>query len=237
MKDLMMRNLIEPLRAVYQTAAQILPRLLAMAIIFAVGWVVAWVVEVILRRLMVLLGVNKLFEARGLTRLLTQAALPSPAEIISRIVFWLIWVSFMLVGVNALGVVVLQREIAGFVSLLPQIVLAILVLFFGFLAANFFSRAALLAAVNANAPSPRLFSIFVRFLILLLAVTIALERIRLGHGVVLVAFSISFGAIMLGLAIAFGLGGRNVARRILERRFAGDSRDEGEDKDEEGSHL
>ena len=187
-----------------------------------------------MRRVLVLVRLNRLFESKGVTQLLTRAALPSPSEIISQIVFWAVWVSFMLVGVNALGIVALQREISTLVSLLPQFVVALLILLFGFLAANFLSRAALLAAVNANSPSPRLFSAFVRFLILLLAVTMALERVGLGRGVVLVAFAVSFGAIMMGLAIAFGLGGRKLAQRILERRFADGK---GEEKDEEGSHL
>jgi len=228
MKELVIRNLSGALRAAFDIAAQLLPRLLAMAIILLVGWIVAWIIEVILRRLLLLVRLNRLFESKGVTQLLTRAALPSPAEIISRVVFWAVWVSFVLVGVNALGIVALQREVSTLVSLLPQFVIALLILFFGFLAA------ALLAAVNANSPSPRLFSSFVRFLILLLAVTMALERIGLGKGVVLVAFSVSFGAIMMGLAIAFGLGGRNLARRILERRFAAGST---EDKEEEGSHL
>ncbi len=234
MKELVIRNLSGALRAVSDIATHLLPRLLAMAIIFVVGWVVAWIIEVVLRRVLVLVRLNKLFESKGVTQLLTRAALPSPSEIISRIVFWAVWVSFMLVGVNALGIGALQREISTLVSLLPQFVVALLILFFGFLAANFLSRAALLAAVNANSPSPRLFSAFVRFLILLLAVTMALERVGLGRGVVLVAFAVSFGAIMMGLAIAFGLGGRSLARRILERRFGAGR---GEEKDEEGSHL
>jgi hypothetical protein len=234
MNDVVIKNLSWALRAVSELVLQFLPRLVAMVIIFAVGWVVAWVIEVILRRLLVLVRLNRLFESKGVTQLLTQAALPSPAEIISRIVFWAVWVCFMLVGVNALGIVALQQEISSFVSLLPQFVVALLILLFGFLAANFLSRAALLAAVNANSRSPRLFSSFVRFLILLFAITMALERIGLGRGVVLVAFSVSFGAIMMGLAIAFGLGGRNVARRILEQRFSPGST---EAKDEEGSHL
>jgi hypothetical protein len=234
MHEVVINNLSWALKAVSELVLQFLPRLVAMVIIFVVGWVVAWIIEVILRRLLVLVRLNKLFESKGITQLLTEAALPSPAEIISRIVFWAVWVCFMLVGVNALGIVPLQQEISSFVSLLPQFVVALLILLFGVLAANFLSRAALLAAVNANSRSPRLFSSFVRFLILLFAVTMALERIGLGRGVVLVAFSVSFGAIMMGLAIAFGLGGRNVARRILEQRFSPEST---EGKDDEGSHL
>jgi Conserved TM helix len=237
MKDLIVRNLSDALMAVYRMTAEALPRILAMAIIIFVGWIVAWVIEFILRRVLVLARLNRLFENKGFTRALSVAALPSPAEVISRVVFWIIWVSFILVGINALGVVALQKEVADFVALLPQFVVALLIIFFGFLAANFLSRAALLAAVNANSPSPKLVSSFVRFLILLLAITMALERVGLGRGVVLVAFAVSFGAIMMGLAIAFGLGGRHVARRILERRFAVDERRGKEDKDEEGSHL
>ncbi len=236
MRELVIRNLRGALTAVSDIVAEALPRLLAMAIIVLVGWAIAWVIEVILRRLLVLARFNRLFESKGVTRALSIAALPSPAEMISRIVFWIVWVSFILVGVNALGVVALQREVSAFVGLLPQFVVALLIIFFGFLAANFFSRAALLAAVNANSPSPRIVSGFVRFLILLLAITMALERVGLGRGVVLVAFAVSFGAIMMGLGIAFGLGGRHVARRILERRFAA-GRERREEKDDEGSHL
>jgi hypothetical protein len=235
--ELVIKNLLEALATASDMAARVLPRLLAMAIIVVAGWLVAWIIEVILRRLLTLARFNRLFQSRGVTQALSGAALPSPAEMIARIVFWVVWVSFIMVGVNALGVVALQQEIAEFVGLLPEFVVALLIIFFGFLAANFLSRAALLAAVNANSSSPRLVSSFVRFLILLLAVTMALERVGLGRGVVLVAFAVSFGAIMMGLAIAFGLGGRHVARRILERRFAAESRDGREDKDEETSHL
>ncbi|HUI40379.1 MAG TPA: hypothetical protein VL523_00270, partial [Terriglobia bacterium] len=69
--------------------------------------------------------------------------------------------------------------------------------------------------------------------IIIFSVTMALERLELGHGVVLVAFSIAFGALMAALAIAFGLGGRDAARRMLDRRFPVD----GKEEDEEISHL
>ncbi len=237
MKELVIRSLSGALTSVSDILAQALPRLLAAAIIILVGWVIARLVEAILRRLLVLARFNRLFERRGFNRALSRAALPSAAEMIARIIFWLVWVSFILVGVNALGIVALQQEVSDFVSLLPQFIVALLIIFFGFLIANFLSRAALLAAVNANSPSPRLVGGFVRFLVLLLFVSMGLERIRLGRGVVLVAFAVSFGAIMLGLAIAFGLGGRHVARRMIERRFAVDNEERKEERDDEGSHL
>jgi hypothetical protein len=237
MEELVIRNLREALETASRVIAEALPRVFAMIIIVIVGWLVAWIAEFVLRRLLLLARFNRLFESRGISRALSGAALPSPSEMIARIVFWVIWVGFILVGVNALGIVGLQQEIADFISLLPQLVVAFLILFFGFLAANFLSRAALLAAVNANSPSARLVSTFVRFIVLLLALTMAVERIGLGRGVVLVAFAVLFGAIMLGLAIAFGLGGRGIARHILERHFAAGSNERREARDDEVSHL
>ena len=103
----------------------------------------------------------------------------------------------------------------------------------GCLIANFAARATLLAAVNANSPSPRLISTVVRFVIIALAVTMALERVGLGRGVVLIAFSTFFGAMMFGLALAFGLGGRDLAKQVLERRFLEEKKEE----DQGISHL
>ena len=83
------------------------------------------------------------------------------------------------------------------------------------------SRSARTASAGATdgVVSVRLLSRIVRLMIIILAGTMALAQIGLGRHVVLIAFSISFGAVMLGAAIDFGLGGRDVARRVLENRF------------------
>lgn len=236
-----LESLTVTLHNLRQMVTEFLPRVLAMLIIFIVGGFIAWLVKVIVRRILWFVKFNRLCETAGFTQLLTKSGLPSPTELLSRLVFWVLWVAFILVGLNALGVTALQAEIARIFQFLPQIFVAIVILFVGVIAANFFGRATLLAAVNANSPSPRLLSSIVRFLIITLAVTMALERIGLAHGVVLIAFGVAFGAVMLGLALAFGLGGRDAARRLLERHFTGDqnlSPAARDDEDEEGiSHL
>jgi len=94
---------------------------------------------------------------------------------------------------------------------------AILILFLGVAIANFLSRAALLAAVNAGYASARILSWSIRFVIWILAITMTLEELGLARQTVIAAFSIIFGATMLGLAIAFGLGGQELARKFLEK--------------------
>jgi uncharacterized membrane protein len=104
------------------------------------------------------------------------------------------------------------------------------IMFFGLLAASFFSRAALLAAVNANVPSPRVLSLAVRSIIIVFVLSIVFEELGLAEQTMLVAFGIAFGALMLGLAIAFGIGGRDLAQGFLERRFVRAKKEEDEDE-------
>lgn len=229
MGNLLLKSLTQTMEGLSAMLADFLPRLLAMIIIFIVGGIVAWILKVIVRRILSFVRFNQLCETAGFTQLLTKTALPSPTELLSRLVFWVVWVAFTLVALSGLGITALNDEITRFFLLLPQIFVAILILLVGVLIANFFGRATLLAAVNANSPSPRLLSSIVRFLIIILAVTMALERIGLGHGVILIAFSIAFGAVMFGLALAFGLGGRDAARRLIEKRFIDDQKKEDED--------
>jgi hypothetical protein len=73
--------------------------------------------------------------------------------------------------------------------------------------------------VNAGYTSPKTLSWSIRFVIWILAITMALEELSVARETVIAAFSIVFGALMLGLAIAFGLGGRQLARDFLERNL------------------
>jgi Mechanosensitive ion channel, conserved TM helix len=229
MGEKILNSLTQTMDSVAEKVTQFLPQLMVMLIIILLGLVIAWVLKVVVRRVLGWLNLGTISESTGVTELLSKAALPSPVDLLSRLVFWVVWLAFVLLGVEALGVVALQEQIARLLSFLPQIFVALLILFVGLLAANFFSRATLLAAANANYPSARLFSNVVRLLIAILAVTMAFEQLGLGQHAVLIAFSIAFGAVMMGLAIAFGLGGKDVARRILEREF---SEKKKEDEDE-----
>jgi hypothetical protein len=150
--------------------------------------------------------------------------------VLSRFVFWVVWIGFVLLGVSVLGILGLQEQVARFFIFLPRLGVAMFIFFFGLLAAGFFSRAVLLASVNANVPSPRFLSHAVRTIIIVFVLSIVFEELGLAQQTMLVAFGIVFGALMLGLAIAFGLGGRDLAQAFLERRFLRTGKEENEDE-------
>jgi len=234
MSDYLIHSLQHTLGNFIDMIAEFLPRLMAMLIIMAVGWLIALILKLIVKYALTWLKFSRVSDTSGITQLLSKADLPPPRDLVSRLVFWVVGISFMFLGFSALGIFALQQQISQFFLLLPQIFVALLVMLVGLLAADFFSRAALLAAVNANVPSPRLFSAPVRFLITILAVSMALDQVGLGRHVVLIAFSMAFGAVMLAMAIAFGLGGRDAAKHLIEKRLSKEP--ENEDQ-EEVSHL
>jgi hypothetical protein len=230
-----LNTLSQTLGNFFNTLALFLPRILSMLVIIAAGFLMALILQAIVRRIFGIASFRKYCDSAGLTQMMRKAALPPPIEFLGQVVFWVVWIVFIVLGIDALGISALREQISRFFMFLPQIFVAMVVLFIGLLIANFFSRATLLAAANANYPSARLLSSLVRLLIIIFFVTMALEQIGLGRRVVLIAFSIAFGAMMLGTALAFGLGGRDVARRFLEKQFL--HKEETTEKDEEISPL
>jgi signal transduction histidine kinase len=188
------------------------------------------VLKKIVRGIMRLARFEKLSDHAGASQLLNKVALPSSTELLSRLVFWVAWLGFILLGVSVLGIVELQEEISRFFIFLPHLFVALCIIFFGLMAASFFSRAALLAGVNANLPSARLLSLSIRTIIIIFVVSMAFEELGLADQTMLVAFGIAFGALMLGLALAFGIGGQDLARQFLERRMVHKKKEEREDE-------
>jgi hypothetical protein len=230
MREMIISELMQALHELARAFAHFLPRLIVMLILVFVGWVIAAVIRGLLRSILRLIKFDKLSQNAGASQLLTKAALPSATEMLSRFAFWVAWLGFILLGVSVLGIMGLQEQVARFFIFLPRLFVAMFIMFFGLMAASFFSRAALLAAVNANVPSPRLLSLALRSVIIVFVLSIAFEELGLAEQTMLVAFGIGFGALMLGLAIAFGMGGRDLARRFLEKRFVRGKKDENEDE-------
>jgi Conserved TM helix len=198
---------------------QFVPRLVAATIIFAGGFVVSIFARRGVQRLLAWLRFDRLALRTGASELLRVAEMPSAELLISKIVFWIVWIGFIVSAVDTLQFGPFQGLVDEFFRFVPRFLVALLVLALGFLVANFLWRATLLASVNARLPGARLLSGTLRLLVIAIAVVMALEQLGLATTVVLTAFAIMFGALMLGLAIAFGLGGRDAARELLEEHL------------------
>ena len=214
------REMTRAMNEIVAGLGRFVPRFLEMLVIVLIGWVIAFLLSTIARSILKLTRFDKLSEHTGATQLLRDAALPSLTKLVSRFVFWIAWLGFILMGISVLGVIGFEEHVNSFFAFLPRLIVALFILFFGLLAASFFSRAVLLGAVNADLPSPRITSWAVRTMIILFVLSMAFEELGISSRTVIVAFGMTFGALMFGLALAFGLGGQDLARRYLEKRFA-----------------
>jgi hypothetical protein len=195
------------------------PRLVAATIIFAGGWVIAALVRRTVYRVLAWARFDRLSLRTGASEMLRVAEMPTAEVLVAKIVFWLVWIGFIVSAVDTLQFKPFQGLVGEFFRFVPRFIVALLVLALGFLVGNFLWRATLLSSVNAGLPGARLISGALRVLVIAIGAVMALEQLGLATTVALTAFAITFGALMLGLAIAFGLGGRDAARQLIEERL------------------
>ena len=195
------------------------PALLVTFTLIALGFVVGALLRVVVTRLARGLGVDRHIERWGVGASLRGAGVVRmPSEVLGLVFFWTTFLLFASLGIDTLGL----GGTAFLFAFVPPLFAAVLILIVGWLFANFLSQGLLIAAVNRGLPEARLLARAVHWGVLLFAAATALTHLGIGKEMVLVAFGITFGGLVFALALAFGLGGRNVARELLERRLRRD---------------
>jgi hypothetical protein len=137
-----------------RSVAAFLPRALITVSIVLAGWLIATICRRATRYLLTRMGFGRLCDRQGVTELLRSADLPPAEALAASAVFWLVWVGFMLSGVDVLGFAALQGLLSEFALFVPRLLVAVVILVVGFVLANVAWRATLLAAVNARCPHP-----------------------------------------------------------------------------------
>ncbi len=223
--------ILEPLTEVFQKLREFLPNLLAMLVILIVGTTVARILRAILVRFLKAINFDAWADRMGVTTLLRKGDLwAKPSLALSAIVFWTLVIIVAMTCLSALKIAAIDSLVAQFFTYLPRAFSAILILVIGYVFAGFISRAVLIAAVNSGFHYARLLAEGIRLLLTVLILAMVLEELKVAPGIVLAAFSIIFGGIVIALAISFGVGGIDTAKRIIEResmeKRAGDTKDD-----------
>lgn len=198
----------------------VVPGLLVLLTLLLVGFLLAWLARIVVSKVGRALGIDRLLERWGVAPSLRRSGiLRLPSDVLGLVCFWAIFVLFASVGIDGLALPGAPGATALLVAFLPPLLAASLILLVGWLVANFLSQGVLIAAVNARLPEARMLARGVHWGVLLFAAATALTHLGIGKEMVLVAFGITLGGVVFAVALAFGLGGRNLARHILERRL------------------
>jgi hypothetical protein len=136
--------------------------------------------------------------------------------LVANAIYWLLTLGVTLAVLSSLGLRTATDLFARLVQYIPNVVATIIVLIFGTLFAQFVQTATYTYLSNLGVTSAGMISSLARIALIVFVVSISLEQLSIGGQVLVSAFQIAFGALCFGVALAFGLGGRDAAARILD---------------------
>ena len=198
----------------------ILPGVLAFFVVLGLLTLLGMLASYILRSILVKLKFDERITRHETNSIADWSPRHSPTALVGRVAFWTCVLLGMVIGVMAFDTSVQTGTSMLTVSLLPYLthsVGAILILFAGNLIARYLARTVLIGAVNNQLQYARFLSMGVKWLVLVLTAAMVLDHLNIGSGIVELAFGILFGGIVLTLALAVGLGSRDLVTRSLER--------------------
>jgi hypothetical protein len=204
--------------------ANFLPGLLVSLMLILATFVVALFARVLVVRTLRGLDFDRRSEQWGLAATMAWPKSANLSETVARVVYWTILVLGLLVSFTALNATIPSTLAFSVFQYLPNLLAALMILIVGAVLARLLARSTLIGAVNMQIRLARLLSLAVKWLVLLVTVAMALDHLGIGRSVLLLAFSILFGGIVLAAALAVGLGARDAVGRTLEHQLREPSR-------------
>jgi hypothetical protein len=201
----------------HQTAA-FLPRLLLALLVVAVGWLLAKATRFAVERALRAVNFNVLTERAGTDNFLKQAGMGGDTTTLFGLVaFWLVILATLIIACNDLGLTYITDLLGRAVLFTPKLLVAMLLVVFGSYCARFVGNAVHGYCVDAQIPDADMLGRIVRYVIMTLVVMIALSQVEIGGDIIQRTFLIILGGLMLALALAFGIGGKDWAASLLQR--------------------
>lgn len=195
-----------------------IPRLVGFLVILIVGLIIATVISKTLTLVLRKIGFDRLANRIGLARFEQRMGISlDPAGVLGKIVYWFLLLIFLVPAADALGLPAVSNILNQLIAYIPNVFVAILVLFLGTLAAMFVADIVRGATATANIGNPSIFAAIARWAIIGFAALIALEQLQIAPALINELFGAIVAAVALAFALAFGLGGRETAQRWLSR--------------------
>jgi len=209
---------VASLTSFWTELASFIPQLLGAIIALVLGWMLAKLARTGVMRLLTLLKFDKATEKSGLESFMKHAELElSVASVIGNLVYWLIILVMIVTVANSLGLSMVAELFNKVVLYIPNVIVAILVLVFGTILARFINRMVFAWLNNMEFEGALTVSTFSEYAMLVFVFFMAMEQLQIANELLTAAFIISFGAVGLAFAIAFGLGAKDWAGKVVEK--------------------
>lgn len=217
--------------------ASLLPGMLALLVAVLFAALLAWLIGFGVRRFLLSIQFDKQLERWGFTGIADVSPEQSPTLLVTRVIVWSIVLLGFVLGLGAFDATLTSELTLRLFGYIPNVVSAVLVILVGSVVARFLARSVLIESVNMNLQYARLLSLGVKWMVMVVTIAMALENLQIGSGIVHLAFGILFGGIVLALALAVGLGSKELVSRSLERESAKAATASSADSEEPFRHL
>ena len=195
-----------------------LPRLLGFLVVLAIGYIIARVVKKLLLRVLEGVGVDRALHS-GSTGTYVDKVAPgaSPTRLIAGLAFWFLFLGALAIAVSQLGIQALDTFVAAIGAYLPNVVVAVLI----FVIAGAVAAAVggLVARTMGDTPTGKVVGSVVPVLVMAIAAFMILNQLRIAPEIVTITYAALIGGVFLAMALAFGLGGREVAGQMLSDAY------------------
>ena len=209
----------ERLRESFLQIVQYIPALLGALIILFAGYLLARLIQRAVERVLGWLQLNRLLERGGVLEAVDRGgSRVNPIRVSANLVFWLVMFAVLLLAAQALGLPALADVFRDLIAAIPSVIAAIVIIVIGIVLGDFVGGLIMASAggIHGGTALARVG----RGGIILLAVFMALQQIGVATEIVTTAFAILFGAVALALALAFGLGNRELAAEVTREWYA-----------------
>ena len=187
-----------------------LPALIGALLILIIGYIIAKVLQGIVTRVLQSMGFEGWMERGGIEQFFDRSQTrQTPLSILGKLVFWLVFFIAISMAVDTLGITAISGGLAQLIAYVPQLIAAVLILVLATLLANF------VAGIVRGATG----SSVAQYGIIVFAVFAALTQMGIAEELIAPTFLILLGSVALAAALAFGLGGQNVAQRLVEQGY------------------
>lgn len=216
--DGQLASFTERLQQSFSLLSEFVPALFGALIILFAGYLAAKMVEKGTAKLLRRVGLNQLLERGGVIQAVERSGTHlNPARVVANLLFWVVMFAVLLVAASAIGLDSLANVFTELMSYIPSVIAAIVIIILGIVLGGFVGGL-IMASAGGLHGGPWLSRVG-RGGVIVLAVFMALQELGIATDIVTMAFGILFGAVALAMALAFGLGNRELAAEVTREWY------------------
>jgi hypothetical protein len=208
---------VDPVKAMLIKVWGYIPSIAGAIVILVIGWFIAKLVEAVIVRVLKTIRLDAASDKAGVSNVLSQGEIKlTLSELIGAVIYWIVILVVIATALGTLNLTVAAELVSRLVDYVPNILAAIFILIVGAFLADFVAAIVRTTAGNAGINKSSLLAKITKTIIIIFAVIIAIEQLKIASAIIVLAVNIILISIGIGAALAFGLGCKDIAGKFVQ---------------------